>query len=110
MSNTTTQKTSSTRKSYFLGLGIGFLPLVIFTILLIGFNSLIETKMGLLLVPLAWLVFLVGYLCELIMAIINLTHPNKRTRGYGLLTALLLSLVLSVLIYGMFTIIFTRFL
>lgn len=90
-------------KRFFMGLGTGFIPLVVFTALLFGFGSNLETKPGLLLVPLIWLVFLGSCFVALVLAIINLLLPERRVRGYGLLTALLLSPGLAVLAYYMFT-------
>ena len=107
MSNSSAQTAPSTRRSYFLGLAMEFIPLVVFTTLLMGFGPLLEAKIGLLLAPLVWLVSLGSYLLELILAIGNLAHPARRTRGYGLLTALLLSLLLAGLVLRMFQIIFS---
>src|SRR5712692_10820343 len=75
------QALQNRRGQYFLGLGIGFIPLVLF---LIGFSSNI-----------GWLiaVSLILWLVTLIASIVCIFIPRVRFVGYGLLTSIPITLV-----------------
>lgn len=87
------------RRQYFLGLGFGLIPLIVF---LVGFGAAIEQGLYTLGEEYGWdqllLGFFVGlilYIIELIVMIVYLSNGQRRFAGYGLLTAFLASPVIA---------------
>jgi ABC-type polysaccharide/polyol phosphate export permease len=79
---------------YFLGLGIGLIPLIVFFVafgITLGSGSLNSLNIA---IPLL-LVSLLLYIIELIVTIIFLRREDVRFRGYGLLTAFLATPVIA---------------
>jgi hypothetical protein len=73
------------RGNYFVGLGLGFIPLILF---LIGFSPNMTTLIS---------VSIILWLAVLVVAIVCLFMESVRSVGYGLLTAFLVTAVVAYL-------------
>jgi hypothetical protein len=81
------------RSQYFWGLGLGFIPLVLF---LIGYGLALGPGSTSSSFPISLIFIGLGlYILELIATIILLFVPAQRFVGYGLLTAFLVSAVVA---------------
>jgi hypothetical protein len=80
------------RKQYFLGLACGLIPVILF---LLGYGIWLGT-LGNSLIVLVWLgLFL--YIVELIVTIVFLNIKKLRFAGYGLLTAFLVTPIVTAI-------------
>ena len=87
--------TEQKRRQYFLGLGWGSIPLIIFLVSGISLATPGENSLSLSL----YLFFLgvISYIVELIVMIVYLANQRQRFVGYGLLTAFLATPVVAVI-------------
>jgi hypothetical protein len=92
MSNQPPQASQDRRGQYFLGLGLGLIPLGIF---LVSFGLTLTQSQIVTLLQLIILVAIGLYVIELIVTIICLVIERVRFVGYGLLTAFLASPVIA---------------
>lgn len=94
--NTPPPPTPNRKRQYWLGIAYGIFPLLIFLIS----GALLRTSLNGIgaFWSISFIIGLVGYLAQLVVAIIYLARSEKRFIGYGLLTMLLVTPVVAV--YG----------